>query len=74
MAEKEQQESRVVRNERRFWFAIPILVLVAFVVWILSKMGAQSTGTTLGRLLIGMAVILGLAGLGYWLMSRRSQD
>lgn len=70
----EEQQGKRERHAKAAWYAVPGVVLVGFVVWILAKMGEQSTGVTLGRLLIGLVVILGASALGYWLMSARSRD
>ena len=57
-----------------FIYAIPGILLVGFFAWVLSQMGAQSGGTTLVRMVIGIAIVLGGGGLVYWLLGKLSND
>ncbi len=71
MGEKAKKSSkRSGMNADRFWYALPGLAIIAFFVWVLSEMGAQSSGGTLTRLLLGIAITLGGGGLLFGLLTR----
>ncbi len=71
MAEtKKKSAKRSSFNFEMVWYAIPGLAILAFFVWVLSEMGAQSSGSTLLRLLLGIAVTLGGGGLLFLLLTR----
>lgn len=57
-------------NADMFWYVLPGLAIIAFFVWVLTEMGGQSSGGTLTRLLLGIAVTLGGSGLLFGLLTR----
>lgn len=54
------------------WFAIPGLLVVLFFAWTLFQMGGQSSGATLVRMLLGIAIVL-LGGGAVTLLLGRSR-
>ncbi len=56
------------------WYAIPVAALIAFFAWVLYEMGSQSAGTTLVRMLVGVAIVLVGSGILLALLSRFGSD
>ena len=74
MAEEETTPTPAARRMRYVYYAVPAIVLLGVVVWILSNMGAQTSGATLGRILGAMISVLVVAGLVMLVLRRREKQ
>jgi thiol:disulfide interchange protein len=68
----DKKPSRI--DSETIWYAIPGLLLVLFFAWVLWEMGSQASGSTLVRMLIGIAVVLGGGALVFLALTRFSND
>ncbi len=70
MAEDTQDEE-TNSAAKSFWLIAPGLLFIALVGWLLSKMGEQSSGATLVRIVLAIVIVGALVGAGFMLMRRR---
>jgi len=68
---KDEVKEKLPRWRGEFlWFGLMGVLVVGFFVWVLMQMGGQSSGATLARMLIGIAVVLAGGGALAWALGR----
>lgn len=68
---KDEVKEKLPRWRGEFlWFGLMGVLVVGFFVWVLMQMGGQSSGATLARMLIGIAVVLVGGALLAWALGR----